>query len=207
MSGLSFSSLLGPGAPVLGLLVCVAAHILLSRHARGLRRDLAVAVAAGVGFAATATAAWAATDVSDPGSVLDAWSSGIMWALTYLALTYAYIFGFFNLGESARRIRLLIELRAAGAQGLTLERLLAAYNAEMILDARLRRLLAAGQIVARGGRYHIQSRSMLRGARALVLLKRLYLGAPTEFEAAARSGRRSSAAATAESYRIARNTR
>jgi hypothetical protein len=43
---------------------------------------------------------------------------------------------------------------------------------------------------------------MLRGARALVLLKRLYLGAPTEFEAAARSGRR-----RADSDRIARNTR
>ena len=83
--------------------------------------------------------------------------------------------------ESARRIRLLVELQAAGERGLTLTQILAAYNARMIVDARLGRLLAGGQVVERDGRYFIGKPLMLYGAKALVLLKIAFLGAPDEF--------------------------
>ena len=73
--------------------------------------------------------------------------------LTYLSLAYFYVFGFYNLGESARRIRLLIELRSAGDRGMTLDEILAVYNARMIVEARLQRLLSGGQVVEREGRY------------------------------------------------------
>ena len=105
---------------------------------------------------------------------------GIAWILTYVALVYWYVFGFFNLGESARRVRLLIELRAAGERGLTLTEILTVYNAGMIIYARLGRLLAGGQIVERDGRYFIGKPLMLYGAKALVLLKIAFLRAPNE---------------------------
>jgi hypothetical protein len=90
------------------------------------------------------------------------------------------VIGFFNIGESARRIRLVIELYAAGTRGLTLPEVLRAYNARMVVDARIHRLLAGGQIVEREGRYVLRSRLMLLGARVLVLLKVVLLRRPTE---------------------------
>jgi hypothetical protein len=174
--------LLGLGSPVIGLAMCVAVHVLVSRSGRGLRRDLAAAAAAAVGLAATVLSACAGAGARGSDSPLDTAATLFLWLLAYVALVYAYVFGFFNLGESARRIRLLIELRAAGPQGLTREELLAAYNADMIVRARLARLLSAGQVVQRDGRYHVGSPLMLRLARTLVFLKRVYLGAPSEFE-------------------------
>ena len=90
-----------------------------------------------------------------------------------------YVFGFFNLSESARRIRLLIELDAAGPRGLTLTETLAAYNAAMIVEARLARLVTGGQIEERAGRYVIKRRTALVVARGLGLVKLLFLGAPS----------------------------
>lgn len=111
------------------------------------------------------------------------WDTTGVWLLTYLFLAYCYVIGFFNLGESARRIRLLIELHGAGARGMTLDEILAAYNARMIVEARLGRLLTGGQISERGGRYHSKRSAMLYVAKLLVLLKILLLGARSEFGA------------------------
>jgi len=48
-------------------------------------------------------------------------------------------------------VRLLIEVRDTGRRGLTREDVLRAYRAETIIDARLGRLLAAGQISEQEG--------------------------------------------------------
>ena len=200
--------ILGLSAPAIGLLGCVVSHVLLSRYRPGLRRDMAVVVAAVTGCVATALVARPALRALAVTSPPDAWATGVLWALTYWSLTYAYVFGFYNLGESARRIRLLIELRGAGKAGLTLGQLLVAYNASMILDARLQRLLASGQIVEREGRYYIGSRVMVRAAKALVFLKFVYLGVGTEFEVTTRHDQRAPVAPPgSESYRIAGDTR
>ena len=111
------------------------------------------------------------------------WDTTGVWALTYLLLAYCYVIGFFNLGESARRIRLLIELHGAGNRGMTLDEILAAYNARMIVEARLGRLLTGGQIVERGGRFVSKRSPLLYIAKMLVLLKILFLGARSEFGA------------------------
>jgi hypothetical protein len=169
-------------APALALLACVASHVAVSRAWPRLPRHHGAAGAALAGLAVLLVLATA----------LPAGTAGVMaradrlglalaWCLAYLALVYWYIFGFYNLGESARRIRLLIELEAAGERGLSRVELLAAYNARMIVEARLGRMLTSGQVVERDGRYVIGRPLMLYGAKALVLLKLAFLGARSEF--------------------------
>lgn len=100
--------------------------------------------------------------------------------IIYAALGYCY-FHFVNLGETARRIRVLRELHEA-EDGLTLTDLLARYGADQIVSARLARLLASGQIVLRDGRYFIGRRTVLLMARSIVALKGLVLGRRSEFD-------------------------
>lgn len=168
--------------PVLGLFVCLLVHVLLSRAVPKLSRPRGIllsAVAGGVTVAAMAMVL-RGTIVAQSARGDDL-STVVSWWLAYLALIYAYVFGFFNVGESARRVRLLIELHEAGERGLTQEECLRAYNAEMIVDARLRRLLAGGQIQQRNGRYFIGHRLMLYVAKLFVLLKLVFFGSPSEF--------------------------
>ena len=186
MSALLTAATLGL-VPFVALLACIVAHVLVSRALPELPRHHGLVLGALTGLAALAALALPPIGLAAaPG---DRVGLGVAWTLTYLSLVYWYVFGFFNLGESARRIRLLVELRAAGERGLTRAEILAAYNARMIVDARLGRLLAGGQVVERDGRYFTGKPLMLWGAKALVLLKLVFLGAPSEF-ARVRSGKR-----------------
>ena len=98
--------------------------------------------------------------------------------VAYGALGYGY-FHFVNLGETARRIRILREL-AESEGGLTLGELLARYNAREIVQRRLKRLLDTRQVVLRDGRYRIGRTAVLRMAEAMALMKRLLLGGSRE---------------------------
>lgn len=167
--------------PIVGLLAFVAAHLLVSRSS-ALSRPVALFCCMLAGLGVVLALAWGFVQgPAGPRAAADQAGTAALWGLTYLSLAYFYVFGFYNLGESARRIRLLIELYGAGERGLTLEELLAAYNARMIVEARLQRLLSGGQVVLRNGRYFVAHPHMLYGAKALVWLKRLYLGAASEF--------------------------
>jgi len=177
MSALLTAATLGL-VPFVALLACIVAHVLVSRALPELPRHHGLVLGALAGLAALAGLGWGLASQADR---TDRMGLGVAWTLTYMSLVYWYVFGFFNLGESARRIRLLVELRAAGERGLTRAEILAAYNARMIVDARLGRLLAGGQVVERDGRYFIGKPLMLCGAKALVLLKLVFLGAPSEF--------------------------
>jgi hypothetical protein len=168
-------------APIFSLLTFAFVHVLLSRTLT-LPRPLAIFVSMMVGLCVVATLSWTFAQSSvAPDHASDRLGIATVWGLTYLSFAYFYVFGFYNLGESARRIRLLIELYGAGEQGMTLNELLTAYNARMIVEARLERLLSGGQIVRRKDRYFVAHPHMLYGAKALVQLKRLYLGADSEF--------------------------
>ncbi len=100
--------------------------------------------------------------------------------LTYGCLGYCY-FHFINLGETGRRIRILRELKDA-PDGLTLKEFLARYNAKEIIERRLSRLVATGQIVIRDGRFYIGKPVVLAMARILVGFKLLVLGKGSEFD-------------------------
>ena len=81
-------------------------------------------------------------------------------ALAYAAVVYAclayFYFHLFNLGETSRRLRILMVLYQRGeVSSAQLERL---YPPLSQIDVRLERLVAMGQIEERGGRYRLKSR-------------------------------------------------
>lgn len=98
----------------------------------------------------------------------------IVHSIAYIFLSYGY-FHFINLGETARRIRILRELNNSN-NGLTLEEILRRYNARTIVDVRITRLVNNRQIVVKNGRYHIGKPIMLLAAKFLMVLKFVLLG-------------------------------
>ena len=100
--------------------------------------------------------------------------------LIYAALGYCDVH-FINLGETARRIRILRELYET-PEGLSQEEILKHYNAKHVVDMRLRRLLGNGQIIERQGRYYIGSPVMLFIAKSITALKFVILGKRSEFD-------------------------
>jgi len=98
----------------------------------------------------------------------------------YLCFSYTY-FTFINMGETARRIRLLRELYDSDL-GLNREEILSRYNAEVVIDLRMGRLVNNHQIILRAGRYYVASPVMLLISRAIVLMKLVVLGKKSEFD-------------------------
>jgi hypothetical protein len=94
--------------------------------------------------------------------------------LTYGCLAYCY-FHFINLGETARRIRILREIHDS-KDGLTYEEILQRYNAKMILEIRVKRLIDSGQIELRGGAYFIRTPVVLLFSRMILRMKKLLYG-------------------------------
>ncbi|CAG1065074.1 hypothetical protein BAC1_00651 [uncultured bacterium] len=82
-------------------------------------------------------------------------------ALTYSLLAYSY-FHIFNMGETARRVRILSELRERGK--LSEAELKSFYNSAAILDRRMERLVALGQVRVEGGRVLLKSRRLFMAA-------------------------------------------
>lgn len=99
--------------------------------------------------------------------------------IIYSALGHCY-FTFINLGETARRIRILRELYDSG-QGLSLDEILERYDAKEIIERRIARLLNNGQILFKDGKYYIGNPLMLFIAKVIVVLKLLLLGKRSEF--------------------------
>ena len=102
------------------------------------------------------------------------WALLLANAMIYAAFGYGY-FHFLNLGETARRIRILREIEGAPL-GLSIEDILGRYNAAMIVERRLGRLLKTGQIELRNGRYRIARTGVLRMARVVQVLRWILCG-------------------------------
>lgn len=98
----------------------------------------------------------------------------------YSALGYCY-FHFLNLGETARRIRILRELYET-KDGLTLDEILVKYNSKRMVELRLERLLKSGQVLLANGRYYIKSSFLLTAARGISFMKLVVLGKSIEFD-------------------------
>ena len=98
----------------------------------------------------------------------------------YVALGYCY-FHFVNLGETARRIRILIEIYRS-SDGLSRDEILVRYNADEIVNKRMKRLLANGQIIYKNGKYFIGSPIMISIASIILFMKKLLLGRECELD-------------------------
>lgn len=87
----------------------------------------------------------------------------------YCSLGYCY-FHFINLGETARRVRILRELSSA-KDGLSAEEILKVYNAKEIIDRRIGRLLGEGQIISNDGRYIVKEGMMVFASRMILMMR------------------------------------
>ena len=97
-----------------------------------------------------------------------------------MAHGYCY-FHFINLGETARRVRIAIELWESEI-GLSMDELIKRYSASDIINYRLQRMINNEQIVDRNGAYHIGKATMLWMAKLLVMMKLIFLGKNTSLE-------------------------
>jgi hypothetical protein len=109
---------------------------------------------------------------SSPGGALSYW---IFFFLTYNALAYSF-FHVFNMSDTARRIKILSEIRAAGS--LRTSSLRSSYSSEEMLANRIERLLSSGQIRRSGSGYVLGSRLLYYAAKAVDLWGRVLGLAP-----------------------------
>ena len=167
-------------SPIFGLLINVISQILGFRAIQGLGLLKSIVGGFLVGFIgvlslqvyivfASPGAGW-----GEQGSLL------LTNLIIYGALGYCY-FHFANLGETARRIRLVRELDDSEG-GLSMEHILERYNSRMIVDVRLGRLINNGQIYVKNERYFVRPSIMLTISRLIILMKQLILGKKSEFD-------------------------
>ena len=133
--------LVAPLLPAAALAVNVLVQLAVVRAAPA--RGIAPSIAAGFLAGLAAVAAGSVVLPAGAGAgLLDRSATGLADLGAYLCLSYCY-FNFLNLGITARRIRLLIELLEA-PDGLTWAQVLERYDARQMVGARLGRLLAGG---------------------------------------------------------------
>jgi len=152
--------------PVLGLLVNIVVQVAAAKAGSSLLRSIFAGFAAGL----VSVLYFSGLTARLPADIL-----------CYGAFGYCY-FHFVNLGETARRIRLVRELYE-NPGGLSEAELLQRYNSREILAARMSRLLGNGQIISRAGRYFTGKPAVLFMAKTVTLLKFIIIGKKSEFDA------------------------
>lgn len=100
--------------------------------------------------------------------------------IIYSSLSFCYL-NLITLGETARRIRIMIELYES-KNGLSLDEILQRYNAKMVVDLRLARLLSNGEIISKNNRYFIGNSIMYQIGKIYVVAKLILFGKKSEFE-------------------------
>jgi len=166
-------------APVFGLLTNVIVQLTRARYAKG--QGLLCSVFEGFlsGYA-TVIAIEGAHFLSTKPNWMEIAGEITLSTITYLALGYGY-FHFVNLGETARRVRIMRELWES-ENGLSINELLERYSASEILNMRLQRMINNRQIVLRNGRYYIGRPVMLYMAKTIVMMKLVLLKKRSKFE-------------------------
>lgn len=164
---------------VLGLMINVLVQVLCFRFIRGLGLLKSVFIGFFAGFISVLIIEFyiffsISTFFTDFFMLL------IVNSIFYASLGYCY-FHFINLGETARRIRILGEIYDS-KDGLSLEDILQRYNAKEIVEKRISRLLNNGQVILKNGRYYIGNPIMLMINRIIVAMKLMLLGKRSEFD-------------------------
>jgi hypothetical protein len=165
--------------PLLGLLINATSQVLLCRYERGfglLESIFAGFICGLIMVILIEVAYYCAT----PSSIAHLLGLLCICIITYVTLSYCY-FHFVNLGETARRVRILRELYDS-KDGLSMEEILNRYNANDIIEKRIRRLLFNGQIILKDGRYFPGNSTVLLMNKAMVIMKIVVLGKRSEFD-------------------------
>jgi hypothetical protein len=165
-------------SPVVGLVIYVFTQVTGYRYAKrwGLLRWVFTGFAGG--FVALLSIEMGYSFTAKSG-FLESMGQITLSTVTYIALGYGY-FHFINLGETARRVRILIELWESD-DGLSRNEILERYDAAHIVKVRLQRMINKRQIVVQNDRYYIGKPIMLYIAEAIVMMKVILLGRTGEF--------------------------
>jgi len=94
--------------------------------------------------------------------------------LGYVILAYCY-FHFFNLGETGRRMRLILELDSV-PEGLSEQELARRYGAKEIMERRIQRLLDGGQMREQNDRFYPLGEALSSIAGVIAALRLLVMG-------------------------------
>lgn len=87
--------------------------------------------------------------------------------LVFNGMAYAY-FHFFNMSETARRIRMLIQIHQAGPAGLRVTDLEREYSPQDMIEARLERLVKMGQLsLDSDNHYRVRGKLLLCAGRIM----------------------------------------
>lgn len=102
--------------------------------------------------------------------------------LSYIFLGYCY-FHFVNLGETARRIRIIREISESENSRLSETEILSIYNAKKMVQVRLKRLRNNGQILEKDEKYYLNGSPAMKIIAVIILsLKVFLLGKKSEQE-------------------------
>ncbi len=154
--------------------VFLALHVAFFRldRARHMTASLAASILLGLAVCVICSARPAVR----PADPRDAWLLIAAACLLYGLLVFNYGTWIFGMGEAALRVRLLYEVEDRGGAA-TVAEVLDRYNASLILDRRLEKLVASGHLTFDGARY-LLARESLRAPLVLVRWHRRFLGLP-----------------------------
>ena len=155
-----------------------AAHVLLSRYGGRLSLRLAPQILLLRLVLTFNLAVLAGTWLIARYEARDAAQTMYMLAFGFLVfngIAYAY-FHFFNMSETARRIRMLLQIRGAGPAGLRVQELERQYSQKDMIEARLDRLVHMHQLsLAPDGCYRVARNTLLCAGRIMALWRCLVL--------------------------------
>jgi hypothetical protein len=113
-------------------------------------------------------------------STIDLVFTLITGSISYASLAFCYL-AFLGIGETSIRTRLLAEIKGK-ADGLSEADVLRLYNIQNMVDVRIERLIQKGQVVQKGGRYHIDSRLLIFLGQVVTICKLIVLQKKSEFD-------------------------
>ena len=94
----------------------------------------------------------------------------IYGCIVYNSLGYSY-FHFFNMSETARRIRILIEIKLK--KSVSFKDITENYNCDLMISNRLKRLVELGQVKLRDNKYILCGGLLLAGAVLIFSMRKL----------------------------------
>ena len=165
--------------PIIGLTINVLVQILSFRYISNIRLLKSVFLGFAIGFLSGFVLGFYVSFTLST-TAKDSIAIFITNLIVYSALGYCY-FHFLNLGETARRIRILREIHDS-KEGLSMDEILEKYNAKEIVERRINRLINNNQVIYKEGRYYVGSPIMILIAKIIVTMKLILLGKKSKFE-------------------------
>lgn len=148
--------------------VILPVHAVLSRRLRSASRQKTAAAAAVLGSLPASVLLW-------EGALKNYQGAGLATALVYCFLVYGTLaycyFHFFNMSETARRIKIITEIHRGGS--ISEQDLMAKYRTTDVITTRLDRLVALNQLNYEDGYYSLKGRTLYWAGTAIFFWRRL----------------------------------